>query len=1301
MATAKATAAIEQLDAARCGGNWAEVPALVKQVEKRAPGKSCLALTASTEYAIHLKTTTSSNFNTPESRKYLSDLLPPLVKEVSKYSLPLPKLPSPAGGGQRADVTPEDIFQAKVTIAWIHFCIGEHHTVLDKLPGDEETPKLTGAEVLGYEYTRVALIKAIVLRGLALEFTQGDDLATALQVYKATTRIPAPAIGLYSEWRIWTEKALGRFALVAHKCWVEDEERARQQRMRAYSRASGDDELEDDEVGVAVGPTVDDYTVLFAFRSYHKHINAIHGTPSTAVKDIERGQVYRQYLRFLSALLSANFTARFAPTRRPSRATMRSYPSSLAGGVRNSSIGVVGGGLVGGIGITKDELKDEIRSIQGIYESYFMQSVGFPKADGVHVEVLEWVDLVMANWRRMGASGEYAASVIEILYRACEKTFHSPRILRHLFHTLTAVGNFKEALLSLNTYIDLVGKAKERIAKGGVEKDFDDDQTIILTIEEGIRMLCKYLNNGKRAMEIAELLEEWLEEWGVVSSEEEAAESTALHRSEEEISTISVVKPEVLCAAWRGIGVATSHWARQTVDAAKRPEIQQGAEDAFRKGLGYDGEDVDCLFGLAMVLAETRHIDDAVAIIKQALVGLSHLKSEGEELAQEPEEEEAVAREYRRLAVPFWHLLSLLLSASEEFEAALRVCDAVFEELGGEDNLRMAQTDAVDQGDPLRDMIMKMRPDEKENILEVKMTQMALVELMEGPDAAINMSDELLKLYNTLFYSNNLEEQIIKVQQAKVQQVQEQFKGLEVEDKPSRLRPISRYSKFGRSHHKKQDSSAVSVMAGNNSRPTTSGSGTSRPKSSHTPKIEITDPNGAGMAKSSTGSPSADGKLQKRVGRANSVSGGTIRRRKSLGSVKSTTSSRGGSEREPTPQVPAIQTDMKKVRRSPSLGSAAASGAGGGGNPPVPPLPTAAGPQTPSRTHIFHMHKGVKAPNAFNGVQQQTDTITVSVEDASHTTAGQALGSPTEPTSRTILPRTNRLFTLVTRTPEPVLAEQSERDKFLACLRRIWLFIAALYRRRGFFDEALQAIDEAAKIKTVNETGEADILTERGYLVLEQGKKDEALVFFETVLGWDWDHPGGIVGLCRVVLEEGGEEKEGKVITPIATGSQVGVGLQRNTVVLGPRRESIYPTPAQSSLLLKSGMFPPPTTSVNITTTAVGDSLTTPSNVNPPPPPTTTSSTSTSYDKGDLARTIARNRAYGLLSQLTKSGRGWDCSEAWFALARSYEEDGMVEKAIGVYWWCVGLEDTRPVRGWGGVGDGGGGSGRGWGARVL
>lgn len=124
-----------------------------------------LSLTASTESAIHLKTTTSPNFSSPETRKYLSEFLSPLLKEVSKYTLPLPKLPTPSGRGQRADVTPEDIYQAQVTTAWIYFLIGERETVLETLPPEEDIPKLTGSEGVGYEYTRVAVIKAIVLKG--------------------------------------------------------------------------------------------------------------------------------------------------------------------------------------------------------------------------------------------------------------------------------------------------------------------------------------------------------------------------------------------------------------------------------------------------------------------------------------------------------------------------------------------------------------------------------------------------------------------------------------------------------------------------------------------------------------------------------------------------------------------------------------------------------------------------------------------------------------------------------------------------------------------------------------------------------------------------------------------------------------------------------------------------------------------------------------------------------------------------------------------------------------------------------
>jgi len=73
----------------------------------------------------------------------------------------------------------------------------------------------------------------------------------------------------------------------------------------------------------------------------------------------------------------------------------------------------------------------------------------------------------------------------------------------------------------------------------------------------------------------------------------------------------------------------------------------------------------------------------------------------------------------------------------------------------------------------------------------------------------------------------------------------------------------------------------------------------------------------------------------------------------------------------------------------------------------------------------------------------------------------------------------------------------------------------------------------------------------------------------------------------------------------------------------------------------------------------------------------------------ELNRLAARDRAYQLLSTLTKLGSGWDYSEAWYALARTHEEGGQIEKAKEVLWWCVELEDTRPLREWHSVGAGG------------
>lgn len=73
----------------------------------------------------------------------------------------------------------------------------------------------------------------------------------------------------------------------------------------------------------------------------------------------------------------------------------------------------------------------------------------------------------------------------------------------------------------------------------------------------------------------------------------------------------------------------------------------------------------------------------------------------------------------------------------------------------------------------------------------------------------------------------------------------------------------------------------------------------------------------------------------------------------------------------------------------------------------------------------------------------------------------------------------------------------------------------------------------------------------------------------------------------------------------------------------------------------------------------------------------------------ELNRLAARDRAYMLLSTLTKLGHGWDNAEAWYRLARAYELSKQIDKAKQALWWVVELEDHRPIRPWSEVAGGG------------
>ena len=192
---------------------------------------------------------------------------------------------------------------------------------------------------------------------------------------------------------------------------------------------------------------------------------------------------------------------------------------------------------------------------------------------------------------------------------------------------------------------------------------------------------------------------------------------------------------------------------------------------------------------------------------------------------------------------------------------------------------------------------------------------------------------------------------------------------------------------------------------------------------------------------------------------------------------------------------------------------------------------------------------------------------------------------------------------------------------------------------------------------------------------------------FEKALSHHPDHPFAVVGLSDILLDIYCQKLSPEPTSPITSATYA--SYISSTPSLNPL--SAHPAPltkitSDDSTPTSNPSTHSPVLSRQTTTNSITRQD---SNLQKQDPDTLIAATTTTDNEDhtpeELNRLAARDRAYGLLNTLTKLGAGWDFSEAWFSLARAYEESGQIGKAKEVLWWCVELEDTRPVRGWGSV----------------
>lgn len=873
------------------------------------------------------------------------------------------------------------------------------------------------------------------------------------------------------------------------------------------------------------------------------------------------------------------------------------------------------------IGMTRLQMVDDLRSAEMGYESSFLKNKPFPKATESNKAVEDWVEQVIHNWHvvcgsdwrdsDLGQGGRSAVTrnVLDILYRAAGKTFQSTLILRRLFQVHLALAEFDLAYHFLDTYVELIERSKARATKAGLVKTAEDsDELVLVTVSEGVEALCAYgqQREARKAYELALKVEEWLNEH--MPHEDNVAQPNGHADITEPVRfrPLSPLSAGALQIVHRAIGIAKAQWARWTPFGVERNGLQTRALSALKRAVTLSEPELATIYALALIAAETREMSTALLWTKAAL--------QRTELSDRP----LKLKDY----CAFWHLMTLLLTSQQEFDAAHQSCsialDRVFRETVSRQDAFSDAILGVDENLNRPAEVEGLECSELQRIVELEITRLSLIELNENVEAALNHSNELVLLYSRLFKQHNLEQEeppveinngVPKLTSGTIKSIRGSIFSRR-RDPPSHVAP-----------------SNSEVISGPNEKK--NGFSESKTKADQTPMIQVTDEEGRSPRKSSRLS---------------------LRRHHH----------HHHHDRPPPSTINgAPLAENEGSRRSSNVSAS-------------------------TTTHTRSIRQSLDGPDQFTSRQQaQLSPLPESKEKyfENSTLADSQHDGP----SSTVPPGDGSTFE---RGPLPHFSRSLNQRHAQAVLCKIWLTTATLYRRGSMFEDAAEACEEASKAarsfevlvtatdpstKALTEAGWgcvgrssdevwADVYCARGELRMSVIKREqeeerfmsndrlrEVIELYEQCLMYHPDHAGGIIGLSRLLLDY----YERKI--------DLGKRLNRNKLDQASGPDAFNPdydedkyhgdtVAARAIGQSSNSMFSP------------GDDLRkTPENLN---------------------RIAARDRAYGLLSTLTKTGHGWDNSEAWFLLARAHELGGEIDRSKSILWWCIELEDTKPIRHW-------------------
>ncbi|KAJ5104502.1 hypothetical protein NUU61_001849 [Penicillium alfredii] len=1152
---------IAALDQARSQGRWDEVPELIRKVTKHAPQRTCVIQTATAESQVvaHLQKPSDEAPASPN----LPELIPALLTTI-----------------ENTDGTPQEILQAQVCLGWIHSTLNERGLAAGRLPKDfaVTVERLSNDDQELSPWTEACLVKGCYLKGTAQSSVAGisETLETFGSLIPWLSGGKLASVGT-PQFLTWSETLLGNGALLA------SEEASRN---TPYSNRR--------HVEIA----------LRLFRLWASHPSVKQGLSSYKASGADtsgpsRTSIWKAYYGFLTIVLQDGLPYN---------------PPTYEGAER-------------------PQLASELRRIESICEGNLLREVKFPTANSQNSQVEVWVEQVIRNWevlcgpqwqdQDLGQGGQNAVgrNVLDILYRAATKTYHSHLILRRLFHVHSSLADFDLAIQALDSYIEIVTAAKDRAEKSAEYGELESDETLLQTLSEGVTLLSCLgaFEEAEKAKDLTELIREYINKQVTDHADGEVNGKLLLSQGPNS-SNSPEISLSVLATAYRAVGVGLANWASWTPLNEARGEIRAEAIEYLEKSIAPElgGElSYSSLYTLSLVLAENRDLDTAIQYVKSALTSDGSSTAVFDDLSKE------------RDLVPLWHLLALLLSAQQEFEIAERSCEAAFERFPREvfskghrdkghrdkghrerrSSSRHSQNSKDGSGSSERSLISRLQGREKERIIQIRVTQLAFIETLEGPEAAVNHSDQLLILIGTLFRELDLGP--------------EETKTKKTEHLVPPKSSAGTTKSFRGSIFSRNRSSQLPERRVNSSHSTASPPVPPIPNG-HTdaPAIQVTDEDQRSHnERSSTLGRSDSKKLRKR-------------------------SSSFHRHEKPRIQEPPLPNGREE---SPDMVGIAVSG----NSSPVSGIQQASGKQ-PLRP----------IPHNMNHTQQPPPT-----------------GHEKQPPEQDVRLPTCHRFDSPTNAVTKFSSIQSQKHA-LGLLVKTWLIIAGLYRRASLFDDAQEACEEASKqaarVETLvasqdssarsfsnrgwsaaksSEELWADVYAEQGLLSQARSQPHQAIRHFEDALLRFHDHPTATIGLANLLLDIWD-----RTLPPEPPNADVDLNVSRLALL------SETPRPKSAKAISTDELKGP--------------------DAAPIPQPTEAFTSPHDVDPKHLHRLAARDRAYGLLSALTKLGSSWDNSEAWYALSRAYEAGEQIEKLKEVLWWCIELEDRRPIRHWSNIGSG-------------